>query len=388
MTRVLICGVSTRAAAESAARAGFAVTAIDGYADRDQHPGVRALSMPRDFGTPWSASAAARIAREIECDAVAYSSNFENHARAVSALAAGRPRWGNSPAVLRRSRDPIVVTDEFRRRGFPAPAVRRPGSALEVSQRTPGVTWLLKPRASGGGHGIREWREGDAIPRGHYLQQQIAGIPGSIVFVATEGRAIPLGVSRQLVGDAAFGASGYRYCGSILDADDAVFGAEARVFSRACALAEAAAEAFDLVGVNGIDFVASDDDAYPIEINPRWSSSMELVERSSGTSVFAAHAAACAGDLSPSNSAASHFAGALGKAIVFARRDVTIGDTRAWLDDPDVRDVPHSGDRIRAGRPVCTVFASAASASACHAALVERAAHVYAQLDRWRQEAA
>jgi hypothetical protein len=43
-------------------------------------------------------------------------------------------------------------------------------------------------------------------------------------------------------------------------------------------------------------------------------------------------------------------AGAVGKAVVFARRDVTIGDTERWLADATVRDVPHPGERIRAGR--------------------------------------
>ena len=103
---VLIAGISTRAAAESAARAGFAVTAIDAYADLDQHASVRSLSLRRDLGAPVSAHAAARAARSIACDAVAYGSSFENHPRAVGLLAAGRALWGNSPEVLRRVRDP------------------------------------------------------------------------------------------------------------------------------------------------------------------------------------------------------------------------------------------------------------------------------------------
>src|ERR1700733_11602086 len=93
--RVLIAGVSTRAAAESAARAGFTVTAIDAFGDLDQHPSVRGLSLTRDFGVPVSAHAAARAARPIACDAVAYLSSFDNHPRAVAALAAGRTLWGD-----------------------------------------------------------------------------------------------------------------------------------------------------------------------------------------------------------------------------------------------------------------------------------------------------
>jgi predicted ATP-grasp superfamily ATP-dependent carboligase len=78
---------------------------------------------------------------------------------------------------------------------------------------------------------------------------------------------------------------------------------------------------------------------------------------------------------------------ASGKAIVFARRDVCVGDTRAWLK-ADLADVPHPGTRIARGRPVCTVFAEGADATACRDALVARAADVYRQLDQWNEEAA
>ena len=59
---------------------------------------------------------------------------------------------------------------------------------------------------------------------------------------------------------------------------------------------------------------------------------------------------------------------------MFARHDVVVGDTRAWLADATVRDVPHPGEAIGEGRPVCTVFAEGADARECYAALVDRAA--------------
>jgi predicted ATP-grasp superfamily ATP-dependent carboligase len=63
--------------------------------------------------------------------------------------------------------------------------------------------------------------------------------------------------------------------------------------------------------------------------------------------------------------------------VVFARRDLTLGATRAWLRDPSVADVPHRGERVPRGRPICTVFASARSRAACVRALAARAAAVY-----------
>jgi uncharacterized protein len=240
--------------------------------------------------------------------------------------------------------------------------------------------WLLKPIASGGGRGIRPWT-GGAVPGSHYLQERLDGVPASIVFVAANGAAVPLGLSVQLVGEESFGAAGYRYCGNILaPAGDAVFDRDETTLARASALARTLTTAFGLVGVNGVDFIACRGDAYAIEVNPRWTGSMELVERAFGVSVFGAHAAACVrAELPAFDLRLLHrSAPAVGKAIVFARADLTIGDTRAWLDDPTVRDIPHPGERLSRGHAICTVFAEGADAADCRARLVDRARRIYA----------
>jgi predicted ATP-grasp superfamily ATP-dependent carboligase len=79
---------------------------------------------------------------------------------------------------------------------------------------------------------------------------------------------------------------------------------------------------------------------------------------------------------------------AVGKAVVYARRTVTLGDTRRWLDDGTVADVPLPGERIEAGRPICTVFASGRNGAECEAALLARAGRLYAQLAARRGKAA
>jgi predicted ATP-grasp superfamily ATP-dependent carboligase len=376
-------------------RAGFAVTTIDAFADLDLHPSVRSQSLPRDVGVRFSADAAARASRDVPAEVAVYVSNFENHPDAVSRLAAGRTLWGNPPSVLRTARDPWQLAEVFGRRGIPTPALR-----LETSSPARGTDdsgspndpnapdvpsgWLVKPLSSGGGHGVRPWT-GGAVPRGCYLQQRIDGVPGSVVFVAAGGRAVSLGVSRQIVGDPAFGAEGYRYCGNILaPAGDAQFAGDEALFAATAVLAAAAAEGIGLVGLNGIDVVAAGSIPYPIELNPRWCASMELVERAYGVSVFASHAAACATGTLPTFDVRRlrRAVAAVGKAIVYARRDMTMGETRGWLDDPTVRDVPHPGERIGAGHPICTVLAEGIDSAACYAALVERAARVYGEPTR------
>jgi predicted ATP-grasp superfamily ATP-dependent carboligase len=375
---VLIAGVSARAAAESAALARFAVTAVDAFGDLDHHPAVR-VAPPVAADGRFTAGAAARAALAIPSDAVAYLSPFENHPRAVAALARGRTLWGNPPDVLRRVRDPVLVAEALRRRGLPAPVASRtaPGDS---HQRGAPRDWLIKPLASGGGHGVREWRRGSRVPRRGYVQERIDGVPGSVVFVAALGRAVVLGVSRQLVGEAAFGAAGYRYCGSILStAGSPASGRSNDPGDHPAALAGALAEAFGLVGVNGVDVVTRDGVPMPIEVNPRWCASMELVERAYGVSVFGVHVEACAAGRLPALERPRGMPAA-GKAIVFARQACVAQDTRGWLVDGTVRDVPRPRTHIAAGQPVCTVLAEGPSDEACHAALVRRAERVYAEL--------
>lgn len=392
--KVVLAGISTRAVAESAARAGFAVTAIDAFADVDQYPSVRAQSLGEQF----SPDGAARRSQTIPCDAVAYGSNFENHPSAIASLAEGRALWGNAPDVIRRVRDPVAVADALGRRRLVGPRIVRSAAALkgprytaggamspythECSAGLSGPRWLVKPLASGGGHGIRQWQHSEEVPRRHYLQEFIDGTPASIVFVACGGAVVPIGFSRQLVGDDVFGVTGYRYCGNILTAA----GEDDDLLDAAHCVAAAVGEEFGLVGVNGIDLIVREGIPYAIEVNPRWCASMELVERAYGLSVFGAHAAACRDGRLPvfDLARARRDVSAVGKAVVFARRDLTVGDVRAELTSlaglGDLRDIPNPGTSIRAGHPICTVFASGRDATQCRDELVRRAAAVEASL--------
>ncbi|HEY9515676.1 MAG TPA: ATP-grasp domain-containing protein, partial [Gemmatimonadaceae bacterium] len=297
--RVLVAGVSTRALVESAARAGYAVVSVDAFGDMD-NLAVPSQSLVRDLNVTYSADAAARASRDLDCQAVCYVSDLENYPSSVELLSRGRALWGNTPDVLARARDPLGLARLLRATRRPAARVR--ARALRTESST---EWLAKPRASGGGHGITEWHPGDQLPRSHVLQERIAGVPGSIVFVADGRNAVPFALSRQLVGDPAFGATGFQYCGSILSGTrHAVHGSASCDADHAAlaALLEAAAESaraltgeLALVGVNCLDFIAQAGVPHVIELNPRYSASMELAERAFDFSVFEAHVRACGG---------------------------------------------------------------------------------------------
>jgi predicted ATP-grasp superfamily ATP-dependent carboligase len=392
--RVLIAGTSTRAAADSAARAGFHVTALDAFADCDQHPSVRALSLPRDFGARATARRLARASRTIDAEAVVYLSPFENHPRAVAELARDRRLLGNPPDVLRAVRDPVLVHNTLRRLGVPSATVRIGSSvppddadsaaASLFDGRRGEAGWMVKPVASGGGRRVRRWRRDSRVPAGCYLQERVDGVAGSVTFLAAGGRCTMLGISRQLTGDAAFGADGYRYCGSMMSFDeDDPWEGDMRVPAGARALAAAVSASFGLTGLNGVDFVVRDGVPVAIEVNPRWSASMELMDRLWDRPLMDAHVEACTSAALPQvqhRPASGRGPGVIGKAVVFARTDVTVADTQPWLEDPDVRDVPWPGTSIDRGEPICTVFATGSTFQACRASLAERAAAIYTAL--------
>ena len=367
---VLIVGVSTRALAESASRAGYSCASIDAFGDLDQKSRAQNVGLSRDMGRPYSAAAAVAAGRRVPAAAAAYVGNLENHPAAVRRLARGRRLWGNTPASLVRARDPAAVAEVVRRAEGRVPLTLLPDQAPRGPE---GVRWLRKPRLGGGGSGVREWKPGARLGPHELVQERIEGVLASVAFVADGRRAVLLGMSRGLAGDPAFGARGHRYCGSLYP-----FSADPALLDRMSAIADAVTGAFGLVGLNGVDFVLRDGEPYVLEINPRYSASMELIERSGRLSVFEAHVAACGGAL-PSEDA-TPVPEVLGKAVLYARRDVTVGDSTRWLLQ-DLRDVPFPGDRIPRGHPVCTVFARGADSVTCYSRLVAAASAVERELE-------
>jgi uncharacterized protein len=335
MTTLLLAGVSVRAFAESAAAAGFSVVAVDAFGDLD----LRAVADVHALSEPYSAKAAALRARGVRATACAYTSNFENHPAAIAALACGRTLWGNPPEVIRCVRDPFVLGRVL----TTAPAVT---TSVPRSGR-----WLIKPRRSGGGHGIAEWQPGARIPPDSVLQEYVPGTPGSIVFAANGRDVCPLAFTRQLI------EPNFRYAGNIL----------VPPIDEAVKLAESVTREFGLVGVNGIDFVMRHGRPIPIEVNPRYTAAMELAERRYGVSIARAHVDGCNGsliDFEPERGGPT-----IGKMIVYARQRTEVGDTSQWLADKSVRDIPSPGSVIEPGRPICTVFAEAQTVADCAAAL-------------------
>jgi uncharacterized protein len=290
--------------------------------------------------------------------AVVYGASFENHPALVARLAERHAVLGNPSSTLRAVRDPAKVGAALGELPHPRTTVTPPSSGR----------WLRKPLRGGGGIRVRDWR-GGALPAGTYLQARIDGIPCSAAAVGDGSDAVVLGLTEQLVGRRAFGVRGYRWCGNLVPPRLPA----AALLDQARAICSRLAGAFGLRGLFGVDFMWDGEHAWTVEVNPRPPASLEAIEAAYGVDAFAAHLRGCAGELPRIAPACS---GAAGKAVLFATEPVTVGDSARW----PVRDVPHPGERIAAGRPVCTVMATGATPDDVLAQLEEQAAQVRADL--------
>jgi predicted ATP-grasp superfamily ATP-dependent carboligase len=351
-----IVGASTRAAAGSATRAGFRPIAADLFADVD----LRAMATTTRI-SPYPEGLVDWL-RALQPPAWMYTGALENHPELVDQMAWIAPLWGNAGDVLTRVRSPWELATALRGAGLLFPETRSSADKLPTDG-----TWLEKTYRGASGSGVRVWSEErgarseethDARPV--CFQKRIAGTPCSAVFVAGHGAATLLGSTRQLIGEDWLGAHGFQYAGSI-----GPLPLSETVCNTLSQIGNVLAARFELAGLFGLDFILEGELVWTVEINPRYTASIEVVERATRIPVLALHAEACRGSNMLS---VPPFPGEFitcGKAILFARRDIQISRplSERWLQEalhlpwPTLADVPAADTAVQSGRPILTLFA-------------------------------
>jgi predicted ATP-grasp superfamily ATP-dependent carboligase len=365
---LVVTGASARAACFSAARAGFTPYWIDLFGDSDLRAAFPGEALA---AVDYPAGITAALARAPAAP-VLYTGALENQPGTLRQIAAARPLLGNDAETCAAVRNPARLAAALAAHGLHYPPVQLRGAASAGR-------WLVKPLRSGGGLGIARAVAGAMPARGHYLQEYIDGEPCAAVYVAAAERADLLGVTRQWVGDPDLHAPPFSYCGSV--------GPLAPAPPQAAqwrAIGECLAREFGLRGLFGVDAVVAGDRVIVVEVNPRYTASVEVLEAALGVQAVRLHAGVfgCApgGAAAP---AARVDAPCAGKAILFAPRDLAFrsGALDAWsprIGEPQVEfaDIPAPGTPVRSGAPILSVLCRAASTALCDAALRGAAAAV------------
>ncbi len=204
---------------------------------------------------------------------------------------------GNSPDTLRKVRDWNVLRNFMTAKNIPFPETLLPGEEEKVRGQK---GWLLKPTKSGGGSRIKRW-EGERLSKNQVIQRYVEGIPASASFLSNGEASLLIGLSAQLIGQNELGAEGFTWCGNILPLplSKPAYLYLLKKIENYISLLSAR---FKLKGACGIDFIIKEEEPEKpepciIEVNPRYTASMELVEEAYGLNLYSLHVMAIEGGL-------------------------------------------------------------------------------------------
>jgi predicted ATP-grasp superfamily ATP-dependent carboligase len=307
-----------------------------------------------------------RLAAQHAPMGIVCGTGFEDRPQMLAQLARRWRLYGNDADKVARVKDPEI---------FAAICCRCGVSFPEISLQPPAREGFVAKRRGGSGGAHVADASRSTVRDDIYYQARVPGRPVSALLLANGVDAVVLGFSAQWAHPTS--RQPFRYGGAVRPADIPADVA-ARLEKAACRLASA----FSLTGLNSVDFMVDGDDFWIVEINPRPGATLDIFETcGSGagrSSLFAQHMAACTGDLIDE---APRLDGAKASAICYAAVDVTAPDRFKW--PAWSADRPNGGLAIKAGEPLCTVHAGAATAADAKALVDERLALIHTLMRTW-----
>jgi predicted ATP-grasp superfamily ATP-dependent carboligase len=320
---------------------GYEVVALDRFGDVD----LRAIA---PAATAASNDELTALAADVDAHAVVYGGGLENRPDLVRQLSHGRELLGTGPELLAAVRDPWELGAAARAAGARAPETR---SVDELPVERDSGMWLRKPQHGGGGRGVRAWIGGRLRPT-EILQRRIYGLSCSAVAIGDGRRAAVLGITEQL-----HRRSSFQWAGNVtpprLPGDE-----RAELEGQLRAVCAEVTARFGVRGAFGVDAIWDGRRAWVLEVNPRPPGGLELF----GPGSFEAHVRGARGLGVPAAGAPPAARCAKVKLVLFADRAVRAPDPGWWPTDL-VHDIPHGGETIKRGGPVCTLISASGDAS-------------------------
>lgn len=338
---LVLIGASVRAAAEAAARDGWEISAIDQFGDVDTR---RAALTWHPLGSPINL---APLVARLPPGGVMVTGGMEDWYEMLDAIRPDREVWVPTTEALRTVREPNFLQDVARRCDFDFPAW------MDVRKGAAPDGWLVKSRRLSGGRGVG--RATRLLPAGDcYFQARTAGRPFGAAFLATETDTLLIGLTRSMT--RAVGHRPFMYTGSVGPVNATI---EARQKLRW--LGETIRRRMSLRGLFGVDLLAAPNSERIslLEINPRYTAGMELLENFRSRSLVTSHLEAWRGQAArlPDIPATCRV-----KRVVWAQHSLR-WNPRWQLQMADafpsltLHDLPQPGSAIDAGEPLVTVWA-------------------------------
>ncbi len=375
---LIIVGFSARAAAQCAFRAGFQTIAIDHCADRDLLAYCQVYRSLED-------------ARWVEWISECYpgipmllAGGMEHRPNAIHACQQHSNRGGCSGTQLVAMRSLGNWQRWALASGLAWPITWLPSDGIEeLKTKRLRYQWLIKSTQGGGGIGITEWNPHDASFNDEsilqnpnlYIQQNRSGEPIGVTMLSSEYGSVVVGVASSLGRSTQSFVPKYTYRGSMgpvaLHEDQ---------LARLQQFAAMVASETGFVGLWQADFLLDNSELTLLEINPRWSASMEILDATYDVRLVALHCQCSTRSITfegwseLENKFSKHVLmpskKSMGKIIMYAKETLLVDEQQSdawWLDRwqegsnssrVHFADIPRTGTEIEAGHPILTCIAT------------------------------
>lgn len=350
---VVLIGASIRAAAQSARLAGFHVIGVDLFGDRDCRDACDR------FAVLDQTDDAVKLLDEYPRARVVCVGGFADPGSALRSLGPHARQIETTLQWQHRLKQPETLRRLAIAGGMSFPKTITNVSSKFDRERLSRGRWLVKPRTGSGGIGVH-WFSGNpnAVAADVTVQRYVPGRVHGATLAINGDSAVVVGVCKSLVhrhghGDAAMP---FVYAGSFgpVPIGDALRHSLTQIGIRIH-------RHTGLVGLCNVDIVIDrDGNAWLLEINPRWSGSSEVIERSligDDTSLFTI---AC--DPGRSSSLVMDPTRQTYKRILYAPRNEGPLTFRLQAIAPEigdgvqVADIPADGSIVEPGWPICSVL--------------------------------
>lgn len=393
---LILAGASCRAAAQCAQRAGYVPVVFDDFLDRDLLQS--AICFPSSALAQWID----RIAEVIPHAAAMVAGGIENRPDVLDGLQNAKFKLGVDRNSMQALRDPRRWQRWATESGLLFPATRWPeqGPPSPTDTATSRHAWLIKSMHSAGGLGVSLWDpciNPPALPSTtQFWQERLTGVSVGVSYLATSSGNHCLGAANAWEHPWPWSPTPYIYRGSV-----SPFPIEQSAWVRFNAFGERVRRETGIRGLWGADWILATDGWWLLEINPRWSASMELLDAGGSIPWVELHVRAIQDDRLDAKLAEHASQGALhlppramAKTIVYATSDWSLTDEDlAWMwerrwrfEGPDglvgsgFADIPATADRLMRGTPVLSCLAQGPDIAAAQAAIGVRVREVMVRM--------
>lgn len=285
---VYVVGASGRSAAESVRQAGFRAVVVDLYADRDSGEACDVLQIES-----FPDSIVAQL-NALESGIILLAGGMENRLDLVAALGQYHRVLGPNVDQIKRFRDIehlMWSIHQSTRSGV----LQFPETVYSHSEANTESKWLCKSYFGCGGFHIERLtndRSKMLNDGNYYFQQEVAGRSVGTVFLCDQSKVQLLGATAALSSAMHESLTGRQpalppmaYRGSY-----GTIELTSLVQDAMCHWAYLLTRDLDFTGIIQADWIVTDNTAWLLEINPRWTASMEIIEWSHGCNLFSIQA--------------------------------------------------------------------------------------------------